>query len=158
MENITNFRKHLHANPELSGLEKKTNKYVIDALKKLGITTIHQGFSMYSFIAEIYGKESGSTLLFRCELDALPIQETNNLPYRSIHEGISHKCGHDGHLAGTCGLCSLSCSCCSRSIRRSAATKPHLLHSIEIRTSFGSATTSRLTAITPPSPSSPFRS
>jgi amidohydrolase len=99
MKDIIDFRKHIHANPELSGLEKNTSEYVINSLKKLGITTIHQGFSMYSFIAEINGKEEGSTLLFRCELDALPIQETNNMPYRSIHEGISHKCGHDGHLA-----------------------------------------------------------
>jgi amidohydrolase len=99
MKNIIDFRRQIHANPELSGLEKNTSEYVIYALKKLGITTIHQGFSMYSFIAEINGKEEGSTLLFRCELDALPIQETNNMPYRSIHEGISHKCGHDGHLA-----------------------------------------------------------
>jgi amidohydrolase len=99
MKDIIDFRRHIHANPELSGFEKNTSEYVINALKKLGITTIHQGFSMYSFIAEINGKEEGSTLLFRCELDALPIQETNDLPYRSIHEGISHKCGHDGHLA-----------------------------------------------------------
>jgi amidohydrolase len=99
MENSIDFRRHIHANPELSGFEKNTSEYVINVLKKLGITTIHQGFSMYSFIAEINGKEEGSTLLFRCELDALPIQEANDLPYRSIYEGISHKCGHDGHLA-----------------------------------------------------------
>lgn len=99
MKNITDFRKYIHANPELSGFEKNTSEYVINTLKKLGITTIHQGFSMHSFIAEIDGKEAGSTILFRCELDALPIHEENDLPYRSIHEGISHKCGHDGHMA-----------------------------------------------------------
>ncbi len=99
MKNSIAFRRHIHANPELSGFEINTSEYVINTLKKLGITTIHQGFSMYSFIAEINGKEDGPTLLFRCELDALPIQETNDLPYRSIHADISHKCGHDGHLA-----------------------------------------------------------
>jgi amidohydrolase len=99
MNSIFDFRKHIHANPELSGLEKNTSLYVIKALKKLGITTIYQDFSMFSLIAEIYGKEAGSTILFRCELDALPIQEVNDLSYRSIFEGISHKCGHDGHLA-----------------------------------------------------------
>lgn len=99
MKNIIDFRKYIHANPELSGFEKNTSEYVINTLKKLGITSIHQGFSMHSFIAEINGKEAGSTILFRCELDALPIQEENDLPYRSIHEGISHKCGHDGHMA-----------------------------------------------------------
>jgi amidohydrolase len=99
MENIVKLRQHIHANPELSGLERNTSNRVIEALNNLGITTIYQGFSMYSLIAEINGKESGSTILFRCELDALPIHEANDLPYRSIYEGISHKCGHDGHLA-----------------------------------------------------------
>jgi amidohydrolase len=99
MKNISDFRKHIHANPELSGLEKNTSLFVMNTLRKLGITTIYQGFSMYSFIAEINGIEAGSTILFRCELDALPIHETNDLPYRSIHDGISHKCGHEGHLA-----------------------------------------------------------
>jgi amidohydrolase len=99
MKNIIDFRKHIHANPELSGLEINTSEYVINALKNLGITAIHKDFSMYSFIAEIKGEENGSTLLFRCELDALPIQELNNLPYKSVNEGISHKCGHDGHIA-----------------------------------------------------------
>jgi amidohydrolase len=99
MENIVKLRQHIHANPELSGLERNTSNRVIEALNNLGITTIYQGFSMFSLIAEIDGKEAGSTILFRCELDALPINEANDLPYRSIHEGISHKCGHDGHLA-----------------------------------------------------------
>lgn len=99
MKNITDFRKYIHANPELSGFEKNTSEYVVEALRKLGISKIYQGFSMYSFMAEINGKEEGSTILFRCELDALPIHEGNDLPYRSIHQGISHKCGHDGHMA-----------------------------------------------------------
>lgn len=99
MENIKDFRKYIHANPELSGQETHTSTHTIEALKRLGITEIYQGFSMYSFIAVINGKEEGNTVLFRCELDALPIQEENTFPHRSIHEGISHKCGHDGHLS-----------------------------------------------------------
>lgn len=99
MEKIVKLRQYIHANPELSGLERNTSSTVLEALNNIGVTTIHQGFSMFSLIAEIDGKEAGATLLFRCELDALPIQETTNLPYSSIHEGISHKCGHDGHLA-----------------------------------------------------------
>ena len=99
MKNTIDVRKHIHANPELSGLEMNTSKFIFKTLKELGFNKFHQGFSMYSFVVEINGKESGSTLLFRCELDALPIYEKNNLPHSSIHEGISHKCGHDGHIA-----------------------------------------------------------
>ena len=46
----------------------------------------------------------GETLLFRSELDALPIDEPNDIPYRSTRPNISHKCGHDGHMAILCGL------------------------------------------------------
>lgn len=99
MTTATEFRHHIHANPELSTLEKNTSAYVISELKKLGITKIHQGFSMYSILAEVDGVESGPTILFRCELDALPIQEDNDFAHRSTQTGVSHKCGHDGHAA-----------------------------------------------------------
>lgn len=99
MTTATEFRQYIHANPELSAVEKNTSNYVVTELKKLGINKIHQGFSMHSILAEVDGIESGPTLLFRCELDALPIQEDNDSAYRSTKEGISHKCGHDGHAA-----------------------------------------------------------
>ncbi len=99
MTTATEFRRYIHANPELSTFEKNTSDYVVSELKKLGITKIHQGFSMHSILVEIDGKESGPTILFRCELDALPIQEDNDFEHRSTKEGISHKCGHDGHAA-----------------------------------------------------------
>ena len=99
MTTATEFRKHIHANPELSTVEKNTSDYVVSELKKLGITKIHQGFSMHSVLAEIDGNEAGPTILFRCELDALPIQEENDFVYNSSKAGVSHKCGHDGHAA-----------------------------------------------------------
>lgn len=99
MTSATEFRHHIHANPELSTFERNTSAYVISALKNLGITKIHQGFSMHSVLAEVDGAESGPTILFRCELDALPIQEDNDFAHRSTQPGVSHKCGHDGHAA-----------------------------------------------------------
>ncbi len=99
MTTATEFRQYIHANPELSTLEENTSDYVVLELKKLGITNIHQGFSMHSVLAEINGLESGPTILFRCELDALPIQEENNFAHRSKKDSVSHKCGHDGHAA-----------------------------------------------------------
>lgn len=79
--------------------KKNTSEYVIQELNKLGITKIYRGFSFHSLIAEINGIESGSTILFRCELDALPIQEDNDFAHRSTKDGVSHKCRHDGHAA-----------------------------------------------------------
>jgi amidohydrolase len=99
MSNSIQIRHQLHTHPELSGQEAWTSAFIIEQLKKLGITKIHTGFSQYSIIAEIDGQSAGKTLLFRCELDALPIQEANTFAHRSIHTGISHKCGHDGHSA-----------------------------------------------------------
>jgi amidohydrolase len=99
MTTAIEFRRHIHANPELSTVEKKTSDYVVSELKKLGINKIHHGFSMHSVLAEIDGNESGPTILFRCELDALPIQEESNFAHRSTIEGVSHQCGHDGHAA-----------------------------------------------------------
>ena len=99
MTTAIEFRHHLHANPELSTFEKNTSDYVISELKRIGVKKINQGFSMHSILAEIDGIETGPTILFRCELDALPIQEDNNIAYRSNIQGVSHKCGHDGHAA-----------------------------------------------------------
>ncbi|MFN8354051.1 MAG: amidohydrolase [Spirosomataceae bacterium] len=93
------LRRHLHTLPELSGFEKNTSAFIIKTLRQLGITKIHHGFSFFTTIAEIDGLEPGPTFLFRCELDALPIQEENSFAHRSTYAGISHKCGHDGHAA-----------------------------------------------------------
>ena len=99
MTTAIEFRHHIHTNPELSTVEKNASDYVVLELKKLGIKKINQGFSMHSVLVEIDGIEAGPTILFRCELDALPIKEDNDFAHRSKNAGVSHKCGHDGHAA-----------------------------------------------------------
>ena len=99
MLNPIHLRHYLHTHPELSGEEIQTSKFVVKQLEKMGVSKIHTGFSQHSIVAEIDGKETGKTLLFRCELDALPIQEANDFAHKSVHSGVSHKCGHDGHTA-----------------------------------------------------------
>jgi amidohydrolase len=99
MLDIIQLRHELHAHPELSRQEVWTSAFIIEQLKKIGVTKIHTGFSQHSILAEISGQNDGKTLLFRCELDALPIQEANNFEHRSTINGVSHKCGHDGHAA-----------------------------------------------------------
>src|SRR5699024_8521757 len=79
--------------------------YVRNKLKDIGVKTIHHGFFEEAILAEIDTGKEGKTVLFRCELDALPIQETNeNLAYKSVHEGVGHKCGHDGHMTMMLGF------------------------------------------------------
>jgi amidohydrolase len=104
MTDLVKIRQHLHQNPEISGAEDKTAKFIVDKLHEFGVKEIHQGFSEQSILAEINGDSEGKTILFRCELDALPIQEENNFDYVSNVEGVSHKCGHDGHMTIMLGL------------------------------------------------------
>lgn len=93
------IRHQLHAHPELSGQEAWTSAFIVEQLRKIGVSKIHTGFSQHSILAEIDGQNEDKTLLFRCELDALPIQEVNTFDHRSTINGVSHKCGHDGHSA-----------------------------------------------------------
>jgi amidohydrolase len=93
------LRHQLHAHPELSGQESWTAAFIVTQLQQMGITKIYTQFAQHSVLAEIEGQNKGKTILFRCELDALPIQEVNLFEYRSVKSGVSHKCGHDGHCA-----------------------------------------------------------
>ncbi len=99
MLNAITLRHQLHAHPELSGQEAWTSAFIVEQLKKIGVSKIHTAFSQHSILAEIGEQNEGKTLLFRCELDALPIQEANTFEHRSTTNGVSHKCGHDGHSA-----------------------------------------------------------
>lgn len=99
MNELIKIRHHLHAHPELSGQESGTSRYIADYLQDLNIEKISRNVSYHSIVAEIEGKKDGPAILFRCELDALPIEEMSDAGYRSQNPGISHACGHDGHMA-----------------------------------------------------------
>lgn len=99
LEKFTSIRRRLHAHPELSGKESHTSRLVKTILGEFGITEFETGLGGHGVLATINGSQSGPRLLVRSELDALPIQETNTFDHRSKVEGVSHKCGHDGHMA-----------------------------------------------------------
>ena len=92
------IRRHLHANPELSYREFETSKYVQDRLSEMNIPfEIKAGTGVVGLIK---GRESGKkAIALRADMDALPIQEENTIPYRSRHNGVMHACGHDAHTA-----------------------------------------------------------
>ena len=94
-------RRHLHMYPEISFNETETSVYIRAELDKLGIkyTTIAN-----SVIGRIKGIKPGKTVAFRADIDALALQEQNDVPYRSKNNGAMHACGHDGHTAALLGL------------------------------------------------------
>ena len=100
---IVDLRKQIHKSPELSGKERKTGQLVKDFLKDYPADQVLELAD--TGLAFIYkSNQPGPVICFRCELDALPIQEINSCDYRSAFTGISHACGHDGHMAMVTGL------------------------------------------------------
>lgn len=104
MEELIQLRQELHKYPEVSGNEKETANRILLFLSKYSPTKMITNIGGNGILAIYKGKEDGKSILFRCELDALPIQEINSFDYKSIYEGVSHKCGHDGHMVILCGL------------------------------------------------------
>lgn len=98
---LIKIRHYLHENPELSFEEHKTAAYIREMLKNMGITQIQEIGT--STVAVLEGKEAGPCIAFRADIDALPVQEDNDLPYKSKVPGVMHACGHDTHTA--CLLC-----------------------------------------------------
>lgn len=104
MEELIRLRQELHKHPEVSGNESKTAQRILDFLSNYSPNELITNIGGEGILAIYKGREKGKSILFRCELDALPIKEINSFDYKSVHEGISHKCGHDGHMAILCGL------------------------------------------------------
>ncbi|MEA3297817.1 MAG: amidohydrolase [candidate division Zixibacteria bacterium] len=98
------LRKQLHSQPELSGQEENTSQVIHTLIKSYKPDNIITGIGGFGIAAVFDGKQSGPKVMIRCELDALPIPETLDIPYRSEVRGVSHKCGHDGHMTIVAGL------------------------------------------------------
>lgn len=95
------FRRQIHQRPELGFKEQLTAAAIASKLKEWGIP--HQtGIAQTGIVAMIQGRKTSfrlKTLAIRADMDALPIQEANQVPYKSLHDGVMHACGHDGHTA-----------------------------------------------------------
>lgn len=95
---LTKFRRRLHRYPELSGEEVETARTITSALKLMSPTKILTGLGGHGVAAVFDSGVTGPTVLFRAELDALPIEERNDIAWSSLITGKSHTCGHDGHM------------------------------------------------------------
>lgn len=104
METLIELRHILHAHPELSGQEVLTNKILHEWVKQTRPDLIIEKIGGYGLAAVYRGPQPGKRILIRGDIDALHIPEPNDFPYRSQNQGISHKCGHDGHATILCGL------------------------------------------------------
>ena len=100
-EEISAWRRDLHAHPELRFEEYRTAAFVASKLKEFGVDEIVTGFGGTGVVGVIHGQNntSGRSIGFRADMDALPIQEVNDLPHASTIPGKMHACGHDGHTS-----------------------------------------------------------
>ncbi len=103
---LTEWRRHLHANPELSLQEKATSAFVQQKLTELGIP-FTAGIGGHGVVATLTRGTAQARVGLRADMDALPISETTGLPYASRNKGIMHACGHDGHTVSLLGAAAL---------------------------------------------------
>ena len=96
-DEMKGWRQHLHAHPELDFDCHETAAFVEKHLAEIGVDEIHTGIGKTGVVALIKGKGAGKTIGLRADMDALPIQEVRDLPYKSTRPGLMHACGHDGH-------------------------------------------------------------
>ncbi|MBD3636424.1 MAG: amidohydrolase [Crocinitomicaceae bacterium] len=98
-DDFIEMRRYLHQHPEVSENEVSTSNYIRERMKEIWPDA---ELEVVQENGLIYSQENGEAkchVAFRCELDALPIQEVNDFEYRSVNDGVGHKCGHDGHMA-----------------------------------------------------------
>jgi amidohydrolase len=108
---VIEWRRHLHANPELSNRETKTAAYVAEHLKSLGLK-VQTGVAVTGVVALLETGKPGPVIALRADMDALPVTERNSLPFASKvkttfnnqETGVMHACGHDTHVAMLMGV------------------------------------------------------
>lgn len=98
LPDIIEIRRKIHANPELGNQLPETTATVLGALEGLGLE-IRKSKTTTGFVATLHGQNPGRRILLRGDMDALPMPENNDLPFRSTNKGVMHACGHDAHTA-----------------------------------------------------------
>ncbi|WP_186430860.1 M20 family metallopeptidase [Clostridium sp. BSD9I1] len=98
IDEIIEVRRDIHENPELGMNEYRTAKLVAEKLKDIGLD-VKESVGDTGVVGLLTGKEDGKTILLRADMDALPIEELTDLPFKSKNSGVMHACGHDAHTA-----------------------------------------------------------
>jgi amidohydrolase len=105
-ETLTEWRRHLHAHPELTLHEEKTSHFVQARLAELGVSFV-PGVGGHGVVGTLTRGGSNRAVGLRADMDALPITESSGVPYASLNSGVMHACGHDGHTVSLLGAAAL---------------------------------------------------
>ncbi|KXS44126.1 MAG: amidohydrolase [Candidatus Frackibacter sp. T328-2] len=105
-DEIIEWRRQIHAYPELGCKEFKTANLIADVLRELDIE-VETEVGDTGVVGVLNGDDNGPTIALRADMDALPIQEGTDLPYASQNDGVMHACGHDAHVAMVLGVAKL---------------------------------------------------
>lgn len=97
-------RRDFHMHPELSNREERTSRIVAERLRALGLDEVKTGVGKFGVVALLKGSKPGPVVAVRADMDALPIQETIDVPYKSLTPGVKHACGHDAHTTIELGV------------------------------------------------------
>ena len=97
-------RRYLHQHPELSNREEKTSQYVAEKLRSFGFDEVKTQVGKYGVVGILKGAKPGGVVAVRADMDALPILETLDIPYKSQNPGVKHACGHDLHMTVQLGV------------------------------------------------------
>ncbi|MDQ3803797.1 MAG: amidohydrolase [Acidobacteriota bacterium] len=103
-EQLVAQRRDFHMHPELSNREERTARVVAERLKALGLTDIKTKVGRHGVTALLVGGRPGPVVAVRADMDALPIEETIDVPYKSRNPGVKHACGHDVHTTVELGV------------------------------------------------------
>lgn len=107
LNTLVGLRKTLHKHPDVSGDEKQTAARMVDFIKQFHPDMVIENIGTYGLAFVFNGKSEGPVTMIRSELDALPIEEINTFTHKSVVDGTSHVCGHDGHMVMVAGLAAM---------------------------------------------------
>lgn len=110
VQDVIEWRHHFHKHPELSFREVNTTAKIAEILREIGYTDIQIGFTdkvKTGLVAKLNYDKPGKALVFRADIDALPIEEQADVEYKSINDGVMHACGHDAHISTMLGVAKL---------------------------------------------------
>lgn len=104
LDKLVDLRHHIHSIAEVSSSEDNTADYISNFIQDTSPDELQTGVGGNGILATYDSGSEGPHVLIRCELDALPIPDVNDIDYQSQNDGVGHKCGHDGHMSMLCGL------------------------------------------------------
>src|SRR3989442_1443378 len=103
-EELIETRRDFHMHPELSNREERTARVVAEKLHSLGFDEVRTNVARHGVVALLKGAKPGPVVALRADMDALPINETIDVPYKSLVPGVKHACGHDAHTTIELGV------------------------------------------------------